>query len=138
MPREITLVSTGRAVTVNDLSAYDLAATDIPLPNQAMHDVLTLVTGAGLALSQAQQNENDRAYIRGVYELCALWLEKPKLVLRGPAINGSITPGQLSWGEATELWGLFRRGDTQTATPNEPGQGEGTALPSADVSLPAE
>ncbi len=133
----------GRTVELGELDPYTLATTNVAIPNTALHDVFTLLTGGTFSLDTDAQNENDAGFIRGVYEVCSLWMVKPKLVLRGKAKNGDLRPGigGLSWGDALALYNLFRIGDgsgMDAPAGDEPGQDAGTASAGDEVPVAAE
>lgn len=131
----------GQVVTVRDLSPYEIATTNIPIPNQALHDVLSLLTGQESSADPKRQAEIDRAYIRGVYEIAALWLESPRLVLRGSVPEGALTPAKLPWADAVALYAQFRFGSSPTlpdATDNPPGVSEDNSPAGDSVSHDTE
>lgn len=140
MPIKKTLPS-GTVVQLDDeLSPYALAVGGVNVPNSALSDILDLLTGGNFSLVPAEQAENNKAHIRGIYELCALWIKTPKLVLNGPIPKGAIRPGPaFSWNDACWLWNLFRLGESAlVGAPADQGLGEGeTVAPDGDdVSQP--
>jgi hypothetical protein len=123
----------------DDLSPYALATGAFNIPNSALSDILDLLTGGNFSPVPELQTENNKAHIRGIYELCALWIGKPILYLgKGPAPKGAIKPGPaFSWGDACYVWNLFRLGEGITlASAADTGLDESAATPpiSDDVS----
>ena len=123
----------------DDLSPYAIVTGSIAVPNTALQDILDLLTGGNFSIVKDEQIENNKAYIRGIYELAALWIKAPALHLgTSPLPKGAIRPGAaFSWNDALWLWNLFRLGEAGLVGVAEDNQsGEGAEPPSdgADVS----
>ena len=131
------ILPSGLAVELDEsLTAYALCTTDIPIPNTALHDILDLLTGGSYAGDLNGQIAAMQKHLRGCYELCALWMVKPRLVLPRMGAAGAddyipgVGPLKLSSGDAIALFSFFRVGelrDVGFAARNEPDSGAATA-----------
>ena len=105
-------LSSGLVLELDEaLNGYTIATTDVPIPNTALHDILDLLTGGTYAADLDGQNKAMQKHLRGCYELAALWMKRPRLVLRGEASKDDLVPGpDFSTADAIELYSFFRRG----------------------------
>ena len=129
------LLPSGLVVALDEaLTAYTLATTHVPIPNTALHDILDLLTGGSYAADLDGQNKAMQKHLRGCFELAALWMVKPRLVLRGDAGRDDLVPGpDFSPADAIALYSFFRLGtlrDVETAADQQP---DGDAAPDTDV-----
>ena len=142
MPIRKTLPSGLRVELDDNLDPYALATGAVNVPNSALGDILSLLTGGDFSPVPELQTENNKAYIRGIYELCALWMTAPRLVLKGTPPKGAIRPGPaFSWGDAVAVWNFFRLGDgtfVGAAADHEPGESAAADTNSAAVEQSAE
>lgn len=139
MPITKILPSGTRVELDEDLSPYALAVGAVNVPNSALSDILDLLTGGNFSLVPAEQAENNKAHIRGIYELCALWIKTPRLHLgASPIPKGAIRPGPaFSWNDACWLWNLFRLGEAgMVGAPADTGLGEGETAPQDGSDVP--
>lgn len=141
--KQHTLAS-GRVVTLTMPNLYELAATDIDIPSQALTDIVDLVVyGAmvsGTGDDKKRLGENQR-FLRSQFQLAALCMTDPKLILVGEATGDQFTPRDLVPRDLRDIAEFFQTGGSRSvpATPHfELDQGTHADLPGAAVGEDAE
>ena len=134
--KQHTLAS-GRTVTLTMPNLFELAATDVDIPNQALTDIVDLVVyGAmvsGTGNDKKRLDENKR-FLRSQFQLAALCITEPKLILMGEATDGNLAPTDLVPRDLRDIAEFFQTGGSRSvpATPDyELGQGTQTDPPGA-------
>jgi hypothetical protein len=114
------------------------------IPSPALAAVLKLLNGENLLQTpnEAQRMVNAAANIRGLYEIAALCLDEPKLVLDGPVSERCLGPDEIPLGDLEVIyWRFFRAGIRESPTavaPVNPGGTADTPPAGDDLSQPAE
>jgi hypothetical protein len=141
--KEHTLAS-GKTVTLGMPDLFKLVATDAEIPNQALTDILDLVTYGAMDSGRGDDKkrlEGNRRFLMSQFQLAALVIQEPKLVLKGEATDGDLTPSDLVPRDLRDIAEFFQTGgrnDTATTTDNEPSGSAQVDLPSAAVGETAE
>ncbi|HNP73850.1 MAG TPA: hypothetical protein PKK15_22230 [Kouleothrix sp.] len=136
----------GRAVTVALPDLYALVAAPpadpgmLDLPNAALLAITDLIVyGANLTAppaAEARLAEN-RAFLQTQYEIAALCLVAPRLVLRGPAAADDLTPRDLHPADLAVLLAWFQNGGSVGAPAAAHSQPDAGAPADPDGAAPA-
>lgn len=107
-------LSGGRVVQLAMPDMYTILATNGRAPNPGMAAVLRLLDGVGaLPETNLLQRQTAQAeFYRGLYEIAALCLQTPRLVLNGEEAGpDDITPRDLSFNDVQTIYYSFFRTD---------------------------
>jgi hypothetical protein len=139
--KQVTLAS-GKVVTLGMPDLFKLVATDAEIPNQALVDILDLVTYGAMDSGRGDDKkrlEGNRRFLMSQFQLAALCIQEPKLVLMGEAKEGDLTPSDLVPRDLRDISEFFQTGGSRGApatpdsgTPNsasddQPGEAVGEA-----------
>lgn len=108
--KELTLRS-GRVIALVMPDLYQLAATDVEIPNQALSDIMDLAVYGGMistltgAKDENKRREENRRFLRSQFELAALCC--PELTLKG---DGALTPRDLTPDDLRAIVAFFQTG----------------------------
>src|SRR5689334_16449354 len=105
---ETRTLATGQRARLEMPDMLALVGGGIDIPNSALADVVELVFGDAFALTEEEQLASNRKRIKGLYEIAALCLVEPRLVLRGTPKAGEIGSRDLSWGDVLGINAWFR------------------------------
>lgn len=124
--KQHTLAS-GHVVTLGMPDLYKLVATDADIPNQALADILDLVTYGAMDSGRGDDKkrmEGNRRFLMSQFQLAALCIQEPKLVLLGDVTEGDLTPSDLVPKDLRDISEFFQtggRGGAPATADNEPG-----------------
>jgi hypothetical protein len=141
--KQYTLAS-GRVVTLGMPDLYKLAATDVDIPNQALTDIMDLITYGAMVSGTGtddKRREENRRFVRSQFELAALCALDPPLILRGDVPDGALTPDDFTPRDLRGISEFFQTGGRErvpATTDNEPGGGTQVDLSSETVEQDAE
>lgn len=142
--KQHTLAS-GRVVTLAMPDLFKLAAFDTDIPNTSLADIMDLIVYGGMVSGTAKDPkkrvEENRQFLRSQFELVALVIQEPKLVLRGDVPEGALVPSDITARDLREIVEFFQTGGSRSAPATEDRQSDQGAqadLPSATVGEVAE
>lgn len=145
---EIRKLPSGRTVSLRMPDLYRLLNTAKGIPNPALAAVLKLLSGEGNngeVINELQRLQNQKAQIRGLYEIARLCLVSPVLRLdleEGATLGeGEIGPDEIPMGDLEVIYfGFFRLGTRSGFGPatNNPQPIENIGSDGESVSLSTE
>ena len=139
--RDTLTLSGGRRVNVVMPDLYALLATVGHVPSPAVAAVIRLLDLSGSldAPNELQQLTYKIQQVRGMYELAALCIETPRLVLKDAERGaGELGPTDLTYDDLWKIYGFFRQGPHHATDTKDDGGTAGDAHDGDDVPLPTE
>lgn len=137
-------LASGRVVTLAMPDLYKLVATDAEIPSNCLTDILDLVTYGAMISGTGNDKkrlEENRRFIMSLFQVAALCIQEPKLVLMGAASEGDLTPSDLVPRDLRDIADFFQTGGSSsvsTTADQESSKDTQTDLPSATVEKTAE
>ncbi len=117
-------LANGQSALLEMPDMFALVSGAVNLPNTALADVLQLIAGDDFAIDPKEQLRINKAKVSGLYEVVALCMAEPKLILRGQPKDGEITPRDLAWGDVTGIYAWFRSGSRTFVPASEDSESE--------------
>jgi hypothetical protein len=116
--KQHTLAS-GKTVTLGMPDLFKLVATDAELPSQSLVDILDLVTYGAMDSGRGDDKkrlEGNRRFLMSQFQLAALCIQEPKLVLMGEVKEGDLTPSDLVPRDLREISDFFQTGGSRSVS----------------------
>jgi hypothetical protein len=136
--KQHTLAS-GRTVTLGMPDLFKLVATDADIPNHALTDILDLVTYGTMDSGRGDDKkrlEGNRRFLMSQFQLAALVIQEPRLVLMGDVGEGDLTPSDLVPTDLRDISEFFQTGGRErVSTTARDRSHEGTPDDSASSAL---
>lgn len=106
--KETFTLSSGQEVELRMPNMYEILSRIGQVPNAQMASVLRLLEGSGALSEQGllQRFAALKEYFLGLYEVAALCIASPRLVLAGDPGEGELGPGDLTFGD---VWAIYNR-----------------------------
>ena len=112
------ILASGRVVTLAMPDLFKLVATDSDIPNAALTDILDLVTYGGMISGTGDDKKRlgeNKRFLMSQFQLAALCIAAPKLILMGEATADDLTPADLVPKDLRDIAEFFQTGGSTRA-----------------------